>query len=61
MEKCWRDITLKRNITFDQLIDKKVHVPYNGHRARDIARFLTRDACCTGWAGSLRAGMPEET
>ncbi len=37
-------MTLKRNFTFDQLIDKNVHVPDNGHSARVIARFLTRDA-----------------
>ncbi len=55
------EITLKRNITFDQLIDKNVHVPDNGHSARVIARFLTRDALCTGWAGNLHAGMPEGT
>ncbi len=38
------EIKLKRNFTFDQLIDKNVHVPDNGHSARIIARFLTRDA-----------------
>ncbi len=51
------EITLKRNFTFDQLIDKNMHVPVNGHSARVIARFLTRDAPCPGWVGNLRAGM----
>ncbi len=51
------EITLKRNFTFNQLIDKNVHVQDNGHSARAIARFLTRDACCPGWAGNLRVGM----
>ncbi len=50
-------ITLKRNFTFDQLIDKNVHVPDNGHSARVIAPFLTRDARCPDWAGNRRAGM----
>ncbi len=49
--------TLKRNFTFDQLIDKNVHVPDNGHSARVIARFLTRDARYLGWVGNRRAGM----
>ncbi len=44
------EITLKRNFTFDQLIDKNVHVPENGHSARVIARYL-------GWVGNRRAGM----
>ncbi len=43
------EITLKRNFTFNQLIDKNVHVPDNGHSARD--------ARCPGWAGNLRVGM----
>ncbi len=43
------EITLKRNFTFDQLIDKNVHVPDNGHSARE-ARW-------SGWVGNLRAGM----
>ncbi len=51
------EITLKRNFTFDQQIDKNVHVSDNGHSARVIARFLTRDARCPGWAGNLRVGM----
>ncbi len=51
------EITLKRNLTFDQLIDKNVHVPDNGHSARVIVRFLTRDARCPGWVGNIRAGM----
>ncbi len=51
------EITLKRNFTFNQLIDKNVHVPDNGHSARVIARFLTRDERCPGWAGNLRVGM----
>ncbi len=51
------EITLKRNFTFNQLIDKNVHVPDNGHSARVIASFLTRNARCPGWAGNLRAGM----
>ncbi len=51
------EIKLKRNFTFNQLIDKNVHVPDNGHRARVIARFLTRGARCPGWVGNLRAGM----
>ncbi len=42
------EITLKRNFAFDQLIDKNVHVLDNGHSARVIARFLTRDARCPG-------------
>ncbi len=46
-----------RNFAFDQLIDKNVHVLDNGHSARVIARFLTRDARCPGWAGNLRVGM----
>ncbi len=41
---------LKRNFTFDQLIDKNVHVSDNGHSARVVAR-------CPGRAGNLRAGM----
>ncbi len=41
---------LKRNFAFDQLIDKNVHVPDNGHSAHVIAR-------CPGWVGNLRAGM----
>ncbi len=36
------EITLKRNFTFDQLIDKNVHVPDNGHSAR-VAREKARD------------------
>ncbi len=44
------EITLKRNFTFDQLIDKNVHVPHNGHSARVIARY-------PGWVGNRRAGM----
>ncbi len=55
------EITLKRNFTFDQLTDKNVHVPDNGHSARVIARFLTRDARCPGWAGNLRVGMVDGT
>ncbi len=51
------EITLKRNFTFNQLFDKNVHVPDNGHSARVIARILTRDARCPGWAGNLRVGM----
>ncbi len=35
---------LKRNFTFDQLIDKNVHVKDNCHSARVITQFLTRDA-----------------
>ncbi len=44
------EITLNRNFTFNQLIDKNVHVPDNGHSARVIA-------LCPGWAGNLRVGM----
>ncbi len=51
------EIMLKRHFTFDQLIDKNVHVPDNGHSASVIARFLTRDARCPGWVGNLRAGI----
>ncbi len=51
------EITLKRNFPVDQLIDKNVHVPDNGHSARVIARFLKRDARCPGWVGNLHAGM----
>ncbi len=51
------EITLKRNFTFNQLIDKNVHVLDNGHSARVNPCFLTRDARCPGWAGDLRAGM----
>ncbi len=46
-----------RNFTFDQLIDKNVHVPDNGQSARVIAPYLTRDARCPGWVGNLRASM----
>ncbi len=53
--------TLKRNFTFDRLIDKSVHVPDNGHRARVFGRFLTRDRRCTAWAGKLRVGIAEQT
>ncbi len=44
------EIALKRQFTFDQLIDKNVHVPDNGHSARVIAR-------CLGWVGYLRTDM----
>ncbi len=54
------EITLKRNFTFDQVIDKNVHVPDNGHSARVIACFLTHDARCPGWVGNYaRAGLRE--
>ncbi len=43
------EITLIRNFTFDQLIDKNVHVPDNGHSAR-VAREK-------GWAGKQHMGM----
>ncbi len=43
------EITLIRNFTFDQRIDKNVHVPDNGHSAR-VARE-------NGWAGKQRMGM----
>ncbi len=48
------EITLKRNFTFNQLIDKNVYVRDNGRSARVIAP-------CTGWVGKLRVGIVEET
>ncbi len=38
------EIKLERNFTFDQLIDKNVHVPDNGHSARVRALSHTRRA-----------------